>query len=356
MKIIVAMSGGVDSSVVAHLLKEQGHEVIGLSFELWDKRDLKASNVCCSVETIELARNVAASLGIRHCTVDVRDSFYRHVIESFCNSYIQGLTPNPCILCNKYIKFDELLKKAAELNADGIATGHYARITEGPLTGDRKTYVLRKGADPVKDQSYVLYVLKQEELAKTLFPLGAMKKEETREIARKIGLASAMRPESQEICFVGDDRYADFIRDFSPESVVPGDIIDSGGTLRGRHRGLAFYTIGQRKGLGLASPAPLYVTGIDRKGNRIVVGGREEALKKSFNVKELNWIYPSPLTVPARVHVKIRSTMQEVPATVSPGTDGGVTVAFDDPQWAPAPGQSAVFYDKDLVMGGGIIE
>jgi len=347
------------------LLKKQGYEVTGLSFELWDKRDLKSSSVCCSIETIELAKSVAHNLGIEHYTVDVRDAFYRHVIENFCTSYIKGETPNPCILCNKYIKFDFLLKKAKELGAELVATGHYARIERQdknvgagfkPAPTNSYRYLLKKGVDLKKDQSYVLYVMKQEELAKTLFPLGGLTKETTRAIAKDIGLATALRPESQEICFVGDEKYVDFIKEFSPESLQPGPILDMEGRVTGEHKGIAFYTIGQRKRLGIPSLKPHYVTHIDRKKNAIVAGSKEDAVRKSFNVRELNWIAIDSLTNPIRAHVKIRSTMKEMPATICTADDDKVLVEFDEPQWAPAPGQSAVFYDNDVVIGGGVIE
>jgi tRNA-specific 2-thiouridylase len=354
MKAIVAMSGGVDSSVAAYLLQKEGHEVIGLSFELWDSRDLKDSNVCCSVETIRLAKSVASKLGIEHHTVDVRDAFYTHVIEDFCASYIEGTTPNPCILCNKYIKFDFLMKKAEELGADSIVTGHYARI-EQPMNDERR-YLLKKGVDPKKDQSYVLYVMTQAELAKTLFPLGEMKKDETRRIARELDLATAMRAESQEICFVGDDKYIDFIEKFSPESLRPGPIADTSGKIIGEHKGIAFYTIGQRKRLGISSLKPHYVADINRKTNTITVGSREDAMKKTLIIKELNWISIASLSKSLSAHVKIRSTMKEVPAIISPLGNERVKVEFEELQWAPASGQSAVFYSGDLVIGGGIIE
>jgi len=358
MKVIVAMSGGVDSSVAAYLLKEKGVQVTGLSFELWDRRDLQASNVCCSVETIELARSVAHRLGIEHHTVDVRDAFYRQVIESFCEAYLGGFTPNPCILCNKHIKFHFLLKKAEELGADYVATGHYARIEKADVreSGTPARFLLKKGVDSRKDQSYVLYVMKQEELSKTIFPLGGLTKEKTRETARKIGLETAMRPESQEICFVGDETYTDFIRRFSPESLKPGLIIDAGGTVIGEHRGIAFYTIGQRKRLGISSLKPRYVVHIDRLKNIIVAGPREDAMKNNFRVTALNWIAVDAPSNPLRAHIKVRSTMKAVPATIIPEKEGSVFVEFDEPQWAPAPGQSAVFYNDDIVIGGGIIE
>lgn len=362
MKAIVAMSGGVDSSVAAYLLQKEGHEVIGLSFELWDSRDLKDSNVCCSVETIRLAKSVAHKLGIEHHTVDVRDAFYHHVIEDFCSSYIKGITPNPCILCNKYIKFDFLMKKAEELGADSIVTGHYARIgkTESLPTGqagtDNLRFLLKKGVDPKKDQSYVLYIMTQEELAKTIFPLGGMRKEETRKIAKELGLATATRAESQEICFVGNEKYVNFIEKFSPESLKPGAIVDMSGKVIGEHKGIAFYTIGQRKRLGISSLKPHYVARIDRKTNTITAGAREDVMEKTLTVKELNWISIYSLTDTIKAHVKIRSTMKETSAVIRPLGDEKVSVEFDDLQWAPASGQSAVFYSGDLVIGGGIIE
>jgi tRNA-specific 2-thiouridylase len=335
MKAIIAMSGGVDSSVAAYLLKKQGYEVIGLSFELWDKRDLDNSDVCCSIETIRLAKSVAENLGIKHYSVDVRDTFYTKVVEEFCESYISGITPNPCILCNKFIKFDFLMKKADELGADFIATGHYAQIVE-QRTKDARRYLLKKGVDPVKDQSYVLYVMKQEELAKTVFPLGEMNKDQTRSIARELGLATAMRAESQEICFVGNEKYADFMKGFAPEALQPGPIVDTAGKVVGRHEGIAFYTIGQRRGLGISSPVPRYVADIDRNNSTIVIGSREDAMKLRFKVKEMNWIAIPCLTRPVKTGVKIRSTTGEMPATITPADNGYVLVEFDEPQWAPA--------------------
>ncbi len=354
LKAIVAMSGGVDSSVAAYLLKEQGFKVIGLSFELWDKRDIKKLDTCCSIKTIEIAKAVAKKLGIEHYTIDVRDTFYRYVIENFCSSYINGITPNPCILCNKYIKFDFLLKKAKELGAEVIATGHYARVDPAPYGTGR--YSLLKGLDPVKDQSYFLYVMTQEELSRTVFPLGEFNKEETRDIAKKVGLASALRPESQEICFVGNSHYTDFIKDFAPEALQPGPVINIEGEIIGTHKGIAFYTIGQRKGLGIQSLKPSYVVDINRQKNTIIVGSREDAMKKTFRVKELNWVSIESLSEPIMAQVKVRSTMKEALSTITPQGKQTVLVEFNEPQWATASGQSAIFYNGDVVIGGGIIE
>jgi tRNA-specific 2-thiouridylase len=359
VKALVAMSGGVDSSVAAYLLTKDRFEVSGISFELWDRRDLSISNTCCSLETIEIAKGVALKLGIEHYSVDVRDAFYTHVIEGFCDSYVSGSTPNPCILCNKYIKFAFLLEKADEIGADIIATGHYARVERpGSYNGIGKgngRFFLKKGIDLKKDQSYFLYVMTQHELSRVVFPLGAMRKEETRLIAEDIGLANALRAESQEICFVGNGSYIDFIRKVNPDAFKPGPIISEEGKVLGTHKGIAFYTVGQRKRLEIPSLTPFYVVAIDRRNNTIIVGDRKGAMKSRLLVRSLNWISINGLNEPVRAGVKIRSTMMEEPSLITPVRDS-VIVEFDNPQWAPASGQSAVFYIDDIVIGGGVIE
>jgi len=354
MKVVVAMSGGVDSAMAAYLLREEGHEVYGVSFQLWDKRDLPRSNVCCSIETIRLAESIARELGIRHSVIDVRDAFYSNVIEEFCDTYMSGRTPNPCILCNKYIKFNFLIEEAEKIGADKIATGHYAISTHDQRYGSR--WVLKKGIDPVKDQSYVLYVMTQTQLSRTIFPIGKFRKDQIKRMASDIGLYPATRTESQEICFVGEGRYIDFIRKTVPQYMTPGPIMDEKGNILGEHKGISAYTIGQRKGLGVSKGKPLYVIDIDVKNNAIIIGPREKAYKKTFIVRDINWIAIETITHPLKASVKIRSTMKEEPATIYPLKGGLIKVEYEEPQWAPAPGQSAVFYEGDVVLGGGVIE
>jgi tRNA-specific 2-thiouridylase len=345
-KVLVGMSGGVDSSVAAYLLRQQRHEVVGVSLLLIETRGRVHPRSCCTIEAIEDARETAHYIGIEHFTVEARAEFIDKVIEPFVQGYLKGITPNPCILCNLYIKFPYLLKEADRIGADFIATGHYARVEETP-----EGYLLKKGIDPHKDQSYFLYVLKKETLARILFPLGGYRKEEVRRIAAQVGLPAFKRPESVEICFVGGS-YSRFIAEVVPESRVPGPIVGPEGKIIGRHQGIFNFTIGQRKGLGVAYGEPLYVVNIEPETHTVYLGRRDALYRREVVVEELNWL-STPLE---RVTAKVRSTMLDRPATLRL-QDGSkrVQLLFDEPQWAPAPGQSAVFYNGDVVIGGGII-
>jgi len=349
MKILVGMSGGVDSSVAAFLMKQQGHDVTGVTFRIWDQRIRTDSTLCCTEEAVRAAASVCRTLHIEHRCSDTRRIFGERVVEPFCSAYLEGQTPNPCVLCNRHVKFRHLLELADEVGADAVATGHYARIkTEGE--GLR----LLKGCDPVKDQSYFLYVMRAKELSRTLFPLGELTKETVRAIAADAGLPTAERAESQEICFVGPGGYRDFIAALAPERVRPGPFIDLEGRTIGRHRGIARYTIGQRRGLGVAAGERLYVLQILPDRNAVVLGPRSAALRSTLRVQDLHWIAPPPMDRTA-IQVRIRSTMKEVPAQIEPCSNGSLLVRFSSPQWAPAPGQAAVFYRDDIVLGGGTI-
>lgn len=356
-KVIVGMSGGVDSSVTAYLLKEEGYEVEGLSFILYEARLKGTFTGCCSVEAINDAQRTAESIGVRHSRLDLRDEFMEKVIEPFIEAYLKGITPNPCILCNRYIKFPYLLKIAEEKGAEFIATGHYARVER-----EGGTALLKKGVDHKKDQSYVLYILKKEELHRLILPLGYRKKEEVRRIALSLNLPAARRPESQEICFVEDRRYFSLINGIIPPSEGPIIDIETGNVL-GRHKGIHLFTIGQRKRLGISTGRPVYVVRIEPSSGKVYIGPKEMAMKREVEVMDINWLIQgeeirkagSGAKKEIRVSVKIRSMMKDAPATLMLLDGSSAMVAFDEPQWAPAPGQSAVFYDKDTVIGGGII-
>jgi len=348
-RVVVAMSGGVDSSVAAALLKGEGYEVIGLTmcFNLAETTGKKPS--CCGLEGIEDARRVCQKLGIRHYLINLDKDFYRQVIQDFYQEYLSGRTPNPCVRCNQFIKFDILLKKAINLGARFLATGHYARIVNSS-----RGYLLKKAKDLKKDQSYFLYRLHQKQLKHIIFPLGNITKPEVRGIARKLKLNVAEKQDSQEICFLPDGNYGNLIKAKALSSIKPGYLVDKDGHILGEHRGIPFYTIGQRQGLGLAKGYALYVTQINAKDNRITVGSREDACKNEFLVKEEHFLI-KPFKKKVEIKVRIRYNHKESPASVSL-FKGKLKIAFKKPQFAITPGQSAVFYDKDTVLGGGIIE
>ncbi len=354
-RVAVAMSGGVDSAVAAALLSEQGHEVIGLTMNLWPSwvpPSDGASRACCGVSAIDDARAVARQLGIRHYVLNLREAFERAVIDYFCDEYAKGRTPNPCIACNQAVKFRVLLEKVDAMGCDLLATGHYARVARDEETG---RFVLLRAADPRKDQSYVLYALTQAHLARLRFPVGEHPKRDVRELARRFGLPVADKPDSQEICFVPTGHYGDLVASRRPEAARPGPIVDRAGAVVGAHTGIARYTIGQRRGLGLAGEEPHYVVDIDAERNTLVVGGPDDLLRSHVVLGRVNWIAPPPPPATG-VTVRVRHAAADVPAALRLRADGHVDVEFAAPQRAAAPGQAATFYYGDLVLGGGIIE
>lgn len=353
-RVVVAMSGGVDSSTTAWLLKQEGYEVIGatMCIGMTDKRRGGPAR-CCSVADIEDARRVALELEIPFYVFHLTEEFEKEVVQYFCDEYAKGKTPNPCILCNEKVKFGSFLKRALELGADFIATGHYARLDFDEKIGH---YFLRKGVDPKKDQSYVLFSLTQDQFRHTLFPLGALRKEEVRKKALQRGLRVHDKPESQEVCFIQESSYHSFLSERFEKSFEPGPMVDRRGNVLGRHKGIPFYTIGQRRGLRLAKGKPLYVIGIDREKNTIIIGGEEEVYGDTFFVESVNWIVPWERIPFRRTQVKIRYNHPGSEAGLSPKGEGELEVKFKSPQKAITPGQAAVFYDGDIVLGGGWIK
>jgi tRNA-specific 2-thiouridylase len=355
----------VDSSVAAALLKEQGYEVYGVTMKLsnWENSEGRTFGGCCGSKDFYDARSVAQTLGIPHYSFDYVDKFRGSVIGYFKESYLKGETPNPCIACNQHVKFDALLEKAIALGADYLATGHYARIerrsdqtTFDQTSFDRTSFCLKKAVDSSKDQSYVLYGLGQKELSRLLFPLGGLPKTEVRELARRYGLRTADKPDSYEICFVPNEDYRQFISEEVPSEQRPsGPIRHTDGRLLGEHKGLPFYTIGQREGLGIAVGHPLYVTAIDTGTNTLVVGEKVDVLSRSMAVRQISWVSGKAPDLPCEAQVKIRSKHAGAEAVLSASGEALVTATFSEPQSAVTPGQAAVFYNGDVVLGGGVI-
>ncbi len=350
------MSGGVDSSVAPALLKEEGYDVIGVTMQLWPKEDCGAARdrSCCSLEGIRDARYVAQKLGIPFYVVDFHKEFKIDVIDYFIRQYLKGLTPNPCVLCNEKIKFGVLIDKAKKLGAELVATGHYA---VSYYDGDKNRYILKEGADKSKDQSYVLFSLSQEQLKRVKFPLGGFTKDKVRKIAKELNLEFVYaKKDSQEICFVEDD-YARYITKKAKQKISHGAIVDKNGKILGQHKGTPFYTIGQRHGLGIAYKEPLYVIGIDVSKNEIIVGPKKDVFKKELVAEKLNWIlFEDPPKKSFKAKAKIRYKHKKADAAISIIDENEAKVVFDEPQEAPTPGQAVVFYDGEIVMGGGWIK
>ena len=348
-KALVGMSGGVDSSVAALLMLRNGFECIGATMRLWSGAD---ESTCCSLEDVEDARAVAVRLGIRHYAFNFKDDFDRQVVQKFVSSYEQGLTPNPCIDCNRYLKFDRLLRRAKELGCGWVVSGHYAQLRQDPESG---RYLLYKAVDKAKDQTYFLACLNQEQLGSIQFPLGGLTKQQVREIAEENGFVNARKRDSQDICFVPDGDYGAFLQRYTGKNYPQGDFLDLQGQVVGQHRGAACYTRGQRKGLGLAMGAPVYVCAKDMVRNTVTVGPNEALFSPALRANNWCWYPFEQLTEPLRVTAKTRHSQFEQAATVYPEEDGFARVEFDVPQRAVTPGQAVVLYDGDMVVGGGTI-
>ena len=353
-KVVVGMSGGVDSSVAAYLLKEQGYDVIGVTMQIWQEEDacsVEENGGCCGLSAVEDARRVASALEIPYYVMNFKKEFRENVIDYFTDEYLSGRTPNPCIACNRYVKWEALLNRSMAIGAEYIATGHYARIER--LANGR--YTLRRSATLAKDQTYALYNLTQEQLAHTLMPVGAYAKDEIRSIAEKIGLLVADKPDSQDICFVPDGDYASFIRENTGREIPEGNFVTPDGKILGRHKGIIHYTVGQRKGLGLALGYPAFVLEIRPDTNEVVIGTYEDSLTHTVRADRINFMSVEDLKEPRRVYAKIRYNHKGAWCTVEKTGEDEIVCRFEEPQRAVTPGQAVVLYDREYVLGGGTI-
>ena len=353
-KALVAMSGGVDSSVTALLMKQNGYDCMGVTMKLFSNEEVNIrDNTCCSLDDVEDARSVAHTLGMPYHVFNFSDKFAQCVIEKFIDAYENGRTPNPCIDCNRYLKFDKLYQRAKELGYDYIATGHYARVE---FSEEHGRFLLKKAVDPGKDQSYVLYSLTGEQLSHTVFPLGTLTKNEVREIAEKHGFVNARKHDSQDICFVTSGKYSDFIEGYTGRTYPEGNFVDKDGNILGRHKGIIRYTVGQRKGLGLALPHPMYVIKVDTLSNTVALGENEDLFSKTVTADNINLISVDNIYKPMRVKAKVRYSQPEQWATAVQTDENTITLEFDEPQRAITQGQALVLYDGDIVVGGGTIK
>lgn len=354
-KVMVAMSGGVDSSVAAVLLRDQGYDICGATLKLFSNEDVETScrtRTCCSLEDVEDARRVCYKIGIEHFVFNFGEKFKEEVMHKFAHSYEMGNTPNPCIDCSRYIKFSKLIQRAILMEKDYIATGHYAQIELDKGSG---RYLLKKAVDASKDQSYVLYVLSQHDLSRTLLPLGGMYKTDVRKIAEERDLINARKPDSQDICFVKDGDYAGFLENIMGVESPRGNFVDMEGKVIGQHQGIIHYTVGQRKGLGVAFGKPAYVVSKNKNMNTVTIGDEKDLYSNRLTASDINMIAVEKLTAPMKAMVKTRYSQMETEATLHPVDDDKILVEFKDKQRAITPGQAAVFYDGDIVIGGGTI-